>query len=88
MWDFNFANAWPVEAMVTAQLGRAARDADGAWISPVLRENCRMATVARLRPRVVCLCGSTRFLDAFDDASRQQTLAGNNVLSVAATCTR
>ena len=74
--------------MLTAQLGRAARDVDGAWIWPVLREDCRMATVARSRPRVVCLCGSTRFLDAFDDASLQQTLAGNIVLSVATTRTR
>lgn len=46
-----------------------------------------MATVARSRPRVVCLCGSTRFLDAFDDASLQQTLAGNIVLSIATTRT-
>ena len=29
------------------------------------------------RPRIVCLCGSTRFLDAFDAASIQQTLAGH-----------
>jgi len=35
------------------------------------------------RPRVVCLCGSTRFLDAFDAASVAETLAGRIVLSVA-----
>lgn len=39
------------------------------------------------RPRIVCLCGSTRFLDAFDAASIQQTLAGNIVLSIATTRT-
>lgn len=33
-------------------------------------------------PRVVCLCGSTRFGDAFRDAMRNETLAGNIVLSV------
>lgn len=74
--------------MVTAQLGHAARDAARASIWSVLGEDCGMTTVARSRPRVVCLCGSTRFLDAFDDASHQQTLAGNIVLSVATTRTR
>lgn len=47
-----------------------------------------MTTTAASRPRVVCLCGSTRFLDAFETASLQQTLAGNIVLSIATTRTR
>jgi hypothetical protein len=34
------------------------------------------------RPRIVCLCGSTRFRDAFEAASRGETLAGRIVLSV------
>jgi hypothetical protein len=34
------------------------------------------------RPRVVCLCGSTRFVDAFVQAARTETLAGRIVLSV------
>lgn len=34
------------------------------------------------RPRVVCLCGSTRFADAWRDANRVETLAGRIVLSV------
>jgi hypothetical protein len=34
------------------------------------------------RPRIVCLCGSTRFMDAFDAANRDETLAGRIVLSV------
>jgi hypothetical protein len=34
------------------------------------------------RPIIVCLCGSTRFKDAFVDASRSETLAGRIVLSV------
>jgi hypothetical protein len=34
------------------------------------------------RPTVVCLCGSTRFKDAFEKASREETLNGNIVLSV------
>ena len=34
------------------------------------------------RPKVVCLCGSTRFREAFERAARQETLAGKIVLSV------
>ncbi len=34
------------------------------------------------RPPIVCLCGSTRFLKEFDDASLRETLAGRIVLSV------
>ncbi|GGR46511.1 hypothetical protein GCM10008959_04400 [Deinococcus seoulensis] len=34
------------------------------------------------RPRVVCLCGSVRFLTEFDAASLAETLAGRIVLSV------
>ena len=33
-------------------------------------------------PTIVCLCGSTRFGDAFKDALRTETLAGRIVLSV------
>ncbi|WP_020580171.1 hypothetical protein [Actinopolymorpha alba] len=32
-------------------------------------------------PRIVCLCGSTRFRDEFAVANRQQTLAGRIVLA-------
>ena len=34
------------------------------------------------RPRIVCLCGSTRFVDAFREASKTCTLDGMIVLSV------
>lgn len=33
-------------------------------------------------PIIVCLCGSTRFKEAFEKASREETLAGKIVLSV------
>lgn len=39
------------------------------------------ATV-RGRPRIVCLCGSTRFKGAFEQANRDETMAGRIVLSV------
>ena len=35
-----------------------------------------------VRPTIVCLCGSTRFMDAFFEAGWQETLAGKMVLSV------
>jgi hypothetical protein len=35
------------------------------------------------QPRVVCLCGSTRFREAFAEANRRETLAGKIVLSIA-----
>ena len=34
------------------------------------------------RPSVVCLCGSTRFMDAFHEAGWRETLAGKIVLTV------
>lgn len=34
------------------------------------------------KPKIVCLCGSTRFMDAFQSANLSETLAGNIVLSV------
>jgi hypothetical protein len=34
------------------------------------------------RPTIVCLCGSTRFGAAFQEANLQETLAGNIVLTI------
>ena len=34
------------------------------------------------RPVIVCLCGSTQFKDAFDEANYQETMKGKIVLSV------
>ena len=34
------------------------------------------------KPTIVCLCGSTRFKDAFETAARVETLSGKIVLSV------
>ena len=36
----------------------------------------------RERPRIVCLCGSTRFYRAFREANLRETLAGKIVLSI------
>ena len=34
------------------------------------------------KPKIVCLCGSTRFKGAFDEANYRETMAGHIVLSV------
>lgn len=34
------------------------------------------------RPTIVCLCGSGRFRDAFEEAEFQETLAGKIVLTI------
>ncbi len=54
---------------------RRAMDADPA-MNPVDRQEMRHY------PRVVCLCGSTRFSDAFHEANLCETLAGRIVLSI------
>ena len=61
--------------------GRDEREPDG------IPEDVSVTTGAGERPRVVCLCGSTRFLDAFDAASVAETLAGRIVLNIASTRT-
>lgn len=35
-----------------------------------------------MRPKIVCLCGSTRFRDNFEETNYSETLKGNIVLSV------
>jgi hypothetical protein len=42
------------------------------------------AAVAGARPTIVCLCGSTRFWRAFQQAGLRETLAGRIVLSIGA----
>lgn len=39
-------------------------------------------TVSRGRPRVVCLCGSTRFYDEFQQVNHDKTMVGEIVLTV------
>ena len=39
-------------------------------------------TLCTQRPTIVCLCGSTRFSQAFHDANLRETLAGRIVLSI------
>ena len=57
------------------ELERAGRDFLESVFSPPL-------FVTQVRPKIVCLCGSTKFKDAFAKANRDETLKGNIVLSV------
>jgi hypothetical protein len=40
-----------------------------------------MNEVQRIKPTIVCLCGSTRFREAFQRVNRQEALAGKIVLA-------
>jgi hypothetical protein len=44
----------------------------------------RLLKIVPQKPRIVCLCGSTRFWRTFQQASLQETLAGKIVLSIGA----
>ncbi|WP_426513138.1 hypothetical protein ACPPVO_22430 [Dactylosporangium sp. McL0621] len=46
------------------------------------RVEARLAEMRAGRPTIVCLCGSTRFYDAFQQANYDLTMAGQIVLSV------
>jgi hypothetical protein len=35
-----------------------------------------------MKPTIVCLCGSSRFRDAYEQANRRETLQGKIVLSI------
>lgn len=41
-----------------------------------------MAEPSAPRPRIVCLCGSTRFMGAFQEANLRETMEGRIVLSI------
>lgn len=47
-------------------------------------KNASEPIVERERPKIVCLCGSTRFWRQFQEASLRETLAGRIVLSIGA----
>lgn len=57
----------------------------GLWFvaadSAILTQ-CLSANEVLMVPPIVCLCGSTRFYDAFQKANYEETLAGKIVLSV------
>jgi hypothetical protein len=49
---------------------------------PTPATHAREIELLQARPKIVCLCGSTRFKDAFDEANYRLTMQGYIVLSV------
>ena len=56
--------------------------ADVAAVALMIAERCGAYLGRPATPRIVCLCGSTRFKDAFLEATFRETMAGRIVLSV------
>lgn len=52
------------------------------WHSDDRRRVRRTIFLEQGFPRIVCLCGSTRFSEAFREANLRETLAGNIVLTI------
>ena len=69
---------------------RQALNAHRAGIASARKREVRIPKAEReaaiaatpIRPTIVCLCGSTRFMDAFDEVGWKETLDGKIVLSV------
>lgn len=57
-------------------------DLNGCHIPAKVKRQRRKAYYGQLYSRVICLCGSTRFTEAFREANLRETLNGNIVLTV------
>jgi hypothetical protein len=65
-----------------ARFMAAARTAVPALLAELKRLQAEQPTAPGTRPTIVCLCGSTRFYDAFQQANYDLTMQGKIVLSV------
>ena len=59
-----------------------ARNSEVATLKAELEALRKVAEARKSLPRIVCLCGSGRFKEAFDDAEFNETLAGRIVLTI------
>lgn len=59
-------------------LEKIEKEVDDLWREKIKIRNF----LPPLFPKIVCLCGSTKFMEAFYDANMRETLAGRIVLSV------
>jgi hypothetical protein len=57
-------------------------DSVGTAVAHYLKTAAQVADEGQRRPEIVCLCGSTRFYDAFQKANYELTMQGKIVLSV------
>jgi hypothetical protein len=60
----------------------AIERASAALSTPPAPSEATPSVDVEARPRIVCLCGSTRFMEAFQEANLSETLAGRIVLSI------
>lgn len=57
-------------------------DLNGCHIPAKVKRERRKALYGQPYSQIICLCGSTRFMDAFREANLRETLNGNIVLTV------
>lgn len=68
-------NRWPRDTTIWELWDGTRRTGVDLWPHQLL-------TAEPVRPTIVCLCGSTRFYEAFQQANYDETMAGRIVLSV------
>jgi len=70
-------------AAALQRAGLARNDQDAHFAARALRrEGVDVTPTIGQRPGIVCLCGSTRFKEAYETATKAETLRGKVVLSV------
>lgn len=76
----NYPEGWDEMCWTCKDEGEVEEGTKPAYYAP----DVRMPKTKKLwgKPRIVCLCGSTRFYDAFCEANFSETMKGNIVLSV------
>jgi len=68
------------QALREAIIEELTNPADIGWIMPVIVDRCKI--VGENFPKIACLCGSTRFIEVFNEWRKKLTLGGRIVLSV------
>jgi hypothetical protein len=69
----DFDKAMPEYYGTLSDKSKAMYEAMAVWLNTTLQES---------RPQIVCLCGSSRFSEAFRQANLVETLAGKIVLTI------
>jgi hypothetical protein len=83
--DDEMSNALSGDPKAIAKLGRYGGFNDGAKAqlqATTIRERQKAQQEKANRPKIVCLCGSGRFKQAFDEAEFNETLSGKIVLTI------
>lgn len=78
------AGAHSIAEMAGYRLTEAQRDLATLRSQSIRVDGLRGMILAPDRPKVICLCGSTRFWKEFQRASLRETMNGNIILSIGA----